>query len=656
MSNIKFIIPILLLLVIVGCCKAPNTTFTEAWDEMKYTPEHTDFMVWSPSAQKVELKIYDKGSESEAIAIYNMKSTSGGRWQLVINDDLLGKFYTFSVMVDGEWREPTPGVMAKAVGVNGERGAIIDLKATDPDGWEQDKSPELGSFADIVIYEMHHRDFSTDEDSGIVNKGKYLALTELGTTTSSGVATGLDHLKELGITHVHILPSYDYASVDETKLDTPQYNWGYDPLNYNVPEGSYSTDPYDPATRITEFKQMVASLHSAGIRVVMDVVYNHTFDIEGGNFDRTAPGYFYRYNEDGTPANGSGCGNETASEREMMRKYMVESLLYWVDEYHIDGFRFDLMGIHDIETMNVIRAALDEVDPSIFIYGEGWAAEAPIYDADKLAMKANTHFMPGIAAFSDEFRDGLRGSWQDDSKGAFVVGEAGFEPDIRFGIAAALPHPQLRDPAMKSPEAWANEPTQMISYVSCHDDHCIADRLIHTAPEEQRVALFKLAETAVFTSQGVPFIFAGDEIMRDKKGVKNSYKSPDEINTIEWSRKELNRSAFDYVKGLIAMRKAHPAFRLGSAELVYNHLKFIAVDEPSVVAFRIEGTPNGDSWKNITVVLNARTTTAEIDVPEATYQIVAQDGEIDHVDGLGSVTTSKLSVAPQSAMIVYERE
>ncbi len=388
----------------------------------------------------------------------------------------------------------------------------------------------------------------------------------------------------------------------------------------------------------------------------MDVVYNHTFDIEGGNFDRTAPGYFYRYREDGTAANGSGCGNETASDRKMMRKYMIESLLHWVKEYHVDGFRFDLMGIHDIETMNAIRAALDEVDPSIFIYGEGWAAEAPLYDVEKLAMKANTYQIPGVAAFSDEFRDGLRGSWQDDSKGAFVVGELGFEADVRFGIAAALPHPQLQDPALKSPKAWASEPTQMISYISCHDDHCIADRLIHTAKECERTALFKLAQTAVFTSQGVPFIFAGDEIMRDKKGVKNSYKSPDTINTIEWSNKAKNHDAFEYVKGLIAMRRAHPAFRMGDAEMVYQHLKFIALDEPQVVAFRIEGQPNGESWRNITVVLNARRSEVEIDLPEAKYMVVAQEGRINHRDGLGIVEGSKLSVAPQSAMIVYEVE
>lgn len=631
-------------------------TFSEPWEEMIYSPTKTDFMVWSPTASQVELEIFDSGSDCKAISTHSMKASDDGRWKLSIDKDLIGKFYTFKVMIDGKWLEPTPGVMAKAVGVNGMRGAIIDFEATNPVGWSADKRPALNSFADIMIYEMHHRDFSTDENSGIKNRGKYIALTEEDTRTAAGSATGIDHLKELGITHVHILPSYDYASVDEKRLDTPQYNWGYDPLNYNVPDGSYSTDPYAPMVRIKEFKEMIVALHKAGIRVVLDVVYNHTFNTEDSNFERTVPQYFFRQKEDGSMANGSGCGNETASERAMMRKYMIESVLYWVNEYHIDGFRFDLMGIHDIETMNAIRVAVNEIDPTIYIYGEGWAAESPAYDADKLAMKANTYLLDGIAAFSDEFRDGLRGSWQDDSKGAFVVGEAGFEPDVRFGIAGALPHPQLKDPKMKSPKAWANEPTQMISYISCHDDHCIADRLIHTAPKNSRVALFKLAQTAVFTSQGVPFIFAGDEIMRDKKGVKNSYKSPDSINTIIWESKEINSDAYNYVRELIAMRKAHPAFRLGSAELVYEHLEFIAIDTPSVVAFRIKGKPNGESWKNITVILNAQTKSVKVDVPKAKYQIVAEGGEINHLKGLGSVTTSKLKVAPQSAMIVYEKE
>ncbi len=647
----------MLATIAVGCNSKNSSKmgFSDAWQEMTYTLERTDFMVWAPTADKVELKLYDEGINSEPTAKYEMSQISGGRWQASIEGDLVGKFYTFSIMADGQWREPTPGVMAKAVGVNGRRAAVLDLDTTDPEGWDEDKSPELESFSNIVIYEMHHRDFSMDSDSGIKNKGKYLALTEQGTRTSKGVVTGIDHLKELGITHVHILPSYDYASVDETKLDSLQYNWGYDPVNYNVPEGSYSTNPYDPAIRIKEFKQMVQALHKAGIRVVLDVVYNHTFDIDGSGFERTAPGYFYRYRADGTPANGSACGNETASDKEMMRKFMVESVLYWVDEYHIDGFRFDLMGIHDIETMNAIRKALDEVDPTIFVYGEGWAADTPQYDYDKLAMKVNTHLMPGVAAFSDEFRDGLRGSWREYTKGAFLVGEEGFEADVRFGIAAALPHPQLADSAMKSPQAWTKQPTQMISYVSCHDDHCIGDRLILTAPKDEHTALHKLAHTAVFTSQGVPFIFTGDEFMRSKKGVKNSYNSPDTINTIDWSQKELNRDAFDYLKALIAMRKAHPALRMESAEDIYKHLKFIATDEPSIVAYRIEGRPNGESWKNITIVLNARRSVATIDVPLADYEIVAQNGKIDHINGLGSVKTSTLSVAPQSAMILYEK-
>ena len=331
-----------------------------------------------------------------------MKEAGNGTWKASVTEDLKGKFYTFQVKINGIWLDETPGVMAKAVGVNGKRGAILNLDTTDPEGWSQDVRPALKGFDDIIIYEMHHRDFSIDSLSGIKNRGKYLALTKTGTTSKEGQKTGIDHLKELGITHVHLLPSYDYASVDETQLDKPQYNWGYDPQNYNTPEGSYSTDPYTPETRIREFKQMVMALHQAGIRVIMDVVYNHTFNTEESNFERTVPGYFYRQNPDGTFANGSACGNETASEREMMRKYMVESVCYWANEYHIDGFRFDLMGIHDITTMEAIRSALDKIDPTIYIYGEGWAASSPAYPTDSLAMKANTYRMPGVAAFSDE--------------------------------------------------------------------------------------------------------------------------------------------------------------------------------------------------------------------------------------------------------------
>lgn len=635
---------------------ADYPSFSTEWVEMEYTPQSTNFMLWAPTADAVKVNIYDNGLDSLPIRSVDMLKKDGGQWIVTVHEDLHGKFYTFNVQIDGRWLGDTPGVMAKAVGVNGKRAAIINFDDTDPDGWADDKRPELKNFNDIILYEMHHRDFSVDSLSGIKNKGKFLALTEEGTKNIYGQTTGLDHLKELGITHVHILPSYDYASVDETKLDTPQYNWGYDPQNYNVPDGSYSTDPYKPEVRIREFKQMVQSLHKAGIRVIMDVVYNHTFNTDNSNFQLTVPGYFYRFNDDGTFANGSGCGNETASDREMVRKYIVESVKYWVNEYHVDGFRFDLMGIHDIETMKAIRTELDKIDPSIFIYGEGWAAGSPKYPFEKLAMKANTWQMPGVAAFSDEFRDSLRGSWSDDTKGAFVTNGKGHEAGVMFGIAAALPHQQLKEVRKDMPQSWTAQPSQMISYISCHDDHCIGDRLKITAPDadvKQRMRLLKLAETAVFTSQGVPFIFTGDEIMRDKKGVKNSYCSPDSINVIDWRLKKEHQDSYEYIRGLIALRKAHPAFRLGSAEKVYEHLEFINPSAKGVVAFRIKGQPEGEAWKDITVILNATKKNAKVEVPEGTYRVVCHDGEINPEKGLSDVKGKTLVVAPQSATIAY---
>ena len=543
------------------------------------------------------------------------------------------------------------------MGVNGKRAAVIDLRSTDPEGWANDVRPLLKDYADIIVYEMHHRDFSLDSVSGIRNKGKFLALTELGTTTSQGEKTGIDHLKELGVTHVHILPSYDYASVDESKPDKAQYNWGYDPQNYNVPDGSYSTDPYKPDVRIKEFKQMVQALHKAGIRVVLDVVYNHTFNTEESNFERTVPGYFYRQTKDGKPANGSGCGNETASDRAMMRKYMVESVLYWINEYHIDGFRFDLMGIHDIETMNEIRAAVDKIDPSIFIYGEGWAASAPQLDQEELAMKANIYKMPRIAAFSDEMRDGLRGGWDDDRKGAFLIGQPGHEMSIKFGLVGAVKHPQvINDSVNYSKEPWALQPTQMISYVSCHDDMCLADRLKATMPDatdEERASLHKLAETFVFTSQGVPFIFAGDEMMRDKKGIHNSYNSPDSINTIDWRNKTIHHDVFDYVRELIALRKNHPAFRMGDADKVRQYMEFLPVEGSNLVAFILKDNANGDSWKNIIVAFNSRKEPAKLSIPTGRYTIVCKDGKIKQ-SGMGQVSGNEIIVPARSAMIIHQ--
>lgn len=625
--------------------------------EMAYTQNATQFSVWAPTAQAACVNLYDSDLGGNLVGRYEMTRMNDGTWQVNLAGNFKGRFYTFQVQVNGKWNDETPGIFAKAVGTNGQRAQVIDMNTTNPAGWESDTRPVLKSFSDIVLYEMHHRDFSMCSQSGIRNNGKFLALTETGTRNASGLSTGIDHLKELGVNHVHILPSYDYGSVDETNLSVPQYNWGYDPVNYNVPEGSYSTNPSDPACRILEFKQMVQSLHKAGIRVVLDVVYNHVYSAAASQFQRTVPDYFFRFNKEGKLSDGSGCGNETASEMPMMRKYMVESVLYWIREYHIDGFRFDLMGVHDIETMNAIRQAVNGVDPSIFIYGEGWAASSPALPEEKLAMKANMAQMPQIAAFGDELRDGLRGPWSSDAEGAFLIGKPGNEMSLKFGIVGAIQHPQVEYSEVNYSKApWALQPTQMISYVSCHDDMCLADRIKATAVNAdtaQRIRLHKLAESVVLTSQGVPFIWCGDEMMRDKKGVHNSYNSPDSINTIPWGNKTQYKEVFDYMKNLIEMRKAHPAFRMGDADMVRRHLEFLPVKQQNVVAYQLKDHAAGDAWETIVVVYNSNAKNIKIDVPMGQYTVVCRDGAVD-VNGLAQFKGAKLMVPAQSALIMYK--
>lgn len=652
--------------VMAGCMEKERVIY-ESFDaypvrkgslsEMEYTPSVTSFHLWSPNADEVRLMLYEEAEGGHAFQTHHMKLGDDGTWHVDVNEDLKGKFYAFNVKMQDEWLGDTPGLFAKAVGINGHRGAIIDMVQTNPTGWENDRKPALRSVADVVVYEMHHRDFSIDASSGIEHKGQFLALTEQGTQSPEGLTTGIDHLKELGVTHVHLLPSYDYASIDEHTFKDSHYNWGYDPQNYNVPDGSYATDPTQPLTRIMEFKQMVQALHQAGIRVVLDVVYNHTYNAATSAFEKTVPGYFYRMKPDGTFANGSGCGNETASNRPMMRKFMVESVLYWMREYHLDGFRFDLMGIHDIATMNEIRQEAQKLDPQVLIYGEGWAAETPQYAADSLAMKANIARMPGIAAFCDEMRDGLRGPWDDDKKGAFLAGFPGHEESIKFGIVGAISHPQVKmDEVNYSNKAWAQEPVQMMSYVSCHDDMCLVDRLRTSVTDLKGNDLEKLdmlAQTAVLTSQGIPFIFAGEEVMRDKKFVHNSFQSPDSVNAINWHNKAKYQWVFNYYKGLIAMRKHHPAFRLGSAELVRQHLEFLPVEGSGVVAFRLKDHAGGDAWDNIIVVLNARRETAKIEVPEGKYVAVVKDGWVNE-NGIGTIYGPILNIAPETALIVYQ--
>ena len=624
---------------------AAQTVKAQTFNEVSYSPKATTFsLVTSPEVKKVNVLISD-ADNNEAQLVKSMKRVGAGKWQLTVKNDLKGKYYLFGVYNNAQ-PDLTPGVFAKAVGVNGQRGAIIDLKDTDPEGWSEDKRPELRNPVDLVIYEMHHRDFSIDYSSGIKNKGKFLALTE---------PKAIDHLKRLGVNAIHILPSFDYASTDESRPDKPQYNWGYDPLNYNVPEGSYSTNAADPKARIKEFKQMVQALHKAGIRVILDVVYNHTFSIDGSNFQKTYPGYYFRHRPDGTYSDGTACGNETASEKPLMREFMVESVKYWVNEYHIDGFRFDLMGVHDIETMNLIRAELDKIDPSIYVYGEGWSAGSCAYPQEKLAMKANVRQLNGIGAFSDELRDALRGPFSDDRKGGFLIGMPNCEESIKFGIAGAIDHPQVDMTKVNySKAAWTNEPSQMIAYVSCHDDLCLTDRLRATVPnisDDELIRLDLLAQTAVLTSQGVPFLLSGEEMLRDKKGEHNSYRSPDSINRFDWNNLKRYPQVFDYYSKLIALRKAHPAFRMGKAEEVRKNLVFLDAPE-GVVAFQLKNNAGGDSWKDIIVVLNANKTERAIDVPEGLYTKVLANGKVDE-NGLGILNGSSVTVAPQSALIMH---
>ena len=661
---------ILFILVIsalfCGCNKTPQYKSFDEYPvyegsdlELIYSPQSCKFRVWAPTASAVKVLLYDNGYEGGAYLTLDMERAEQGTWTLKIDKALKGKFYTFQVRIGEKWMEETPGAWVKATGVNGKRAAIIDLAETNPSGWENDVSPPLKNFTDIMLYEVHVRDFSVSPNSGMKNKGKFLAFTEHGTKNSAGETTGIDHLQELGITHVHLLPSFDFASVDETRLYEKKYNWGYDPLNYNVPEGSYSTNPYDPVVRIREFKQMVQSLHKSGIRLIMDVVYNHTSVGKGSHLDLLAPGYFYRQNADSTWSNASGCGNETASERGMMRKLMVESVVYWATEYHVDGFRFDLMGIHDIETMNEIRSALDKIDPTIFIYGEGWtAAASPLAEA-KRAVKKNAKQLNNIAVFSDDIRDAIKGSWMHAEIPGFVSGTDSLEESIRFGVVGATQHPQVDyTKLIYSKMPYVNNPTQIINYVSCHDDMCLVDKLKESKPvdatDDELVRFNKLAQTIVYTSQGIPFIYAGEELYRTKKGIHNTYQSPDSVNQIDWNLNTTHKDILDYYKGLIALRKGHTAFRIPTQEMEQSHLKFLNLLVPNVVGYVLKDHVNDEMWKDILVIYNGNRKAVKVNIPVGEWNVICHDGQIN-LSGISQVNDTTFEVAPSSASIMYTK-
>ncbi len=620
--------------------------------------EQVIFKLWSPEAEEVKLNIYRTGHEDDLISTKKLSRKRSGVWVSEVDkSEVFEKYYTYQIKWKDKWLEEKPDPYAVAVGANGLRSMVIDLYQTDPAGWSEDERPPLSNFNEIIIYEMHIRDLTIHESSGVRLKGKYLGLTESGTKSNEGLSTALDHIKDLGVTHVHLLPTFDHRSIDETRLDEPQYNWGYDPLNYNVPEGSFSTNPYDGDVRIKEFKQMVQSFHEAGIRVILDVVYNHTGQTEDSNFNQLVPDYYYRKNALGEFSDASACGNETASEREMMRKYILNSVKHWIEEYHLDGFRFDLMGIHDIETMNAVSDLAHSIDPSIFIYGEGWkAGNSPLADST-LALKVNTSKLKAVAAFTDDLRDGLKGSVFREEERGFVSGEKGLKESIKFGIVASTEHPHVNYKSVNYSSApWSPTPAQTISYVSCHDNHTLFDKLSISVPEANEATISKmhrLAETIILTSQGVAFLHAGMEMLRTKNGVENSFESPDEINQIDWSRKAEYQKEHDYYKALIQLRKDHPAFRMTSTPDIQKHLVFLDTPTDNSITYILKDHANGDEWKNILVMLNGGERSKTLSLPKGNWTLVSDMNTIDE-NGLGKTRKNSISLPAHTAFILKQ--
>jgi pullulanase len=610
------------------------------------------YRVWSPTAEGARLNFYNKSLGGSKVSDVALTKSNLGTWMAIMDKSKEGLYYTVQVKIDGKWLDEVPGPYARAVGTNGQRGQIVDPSKCNPAGWRDDKGVGKKNKTDALIYEVHIRDFSIHPKSGMKNKGKYLAFTEAQTTTAGGTPTGLNHLKDLGVTHVHLLPTFDYLSVDESKLDTPQFNWGYDPQNYNVPEGSYSTNPADARVRIEEFKSMVMALHKAGIGVIMDVVYNHTGRVDGLSFEETVPGYYYRHMENGDLSNASGCGNEIASERSMVRKFIVNSLKYWMSEYHIDGFRFDLMGIHDQETMNLISTELSRLNPDVLLYGEGWTAGDSPLPENQRALKKYTHKMPGIAAFSDDIRDGVKGHWYDHKSKGFVSGNLNLRESVKFGIVGATSHSEIDyNHINNSDTAWAVEPGQCVCYVSCHDNHTLYDKLKIANPkasEEDIEKMHILSNAIVLTSQGIPFLHAGVDFMRTKDGVENSYQSPDSINQIVWSRKEKYAHVYQSYKDLVELRKEHPAFRLGTTESIQKNLHFLETDS-SLIAYTIQA-PEADSWDEILMIFNGSSQKSPFKLPEGLWQA----DFLNAAKNEGKIISGSIDIDPYSFSVLYK--
>ena len=619
---------------------------------LTYSPKAATFKIWAPTANAAKLNLYKSDLGGTAIRSINMNKGENGIWQITVAENLKNSYYTFQVNIGNTWSEEVVDPYAKACGTNGLRAQVIDLKETNPVGWAQDKSPNFSvsnKQTDAVIYELHVRDASIHASSGIKNKGKFLGLAEVGTKNSAGQSTGLSHIKELGVTHVHLLPFYDYNSVDETKAAV-QYNWGYDPVNYNIPEGSYSTNPADGKVRIKELKELIKTMHSNGLRIIMDVVYNHTALTKNANFNILVPDYYYRKRADGSFSDASSCGNETASDHAMFQKFMIESVVYWVNEYHIDGFRFDLMGIHDIETMNLISDTLHKIKPSIVLYGEGWTSSSSPLPEEKRALKKNAAQLNGIAVFSDDMRDGIKGSVFNIDDRGFATGNIGNSESVKFGIVAAGKHPQINYSKVNySKEPYTAGPAGLINYADCHDNNILWDKIALSFKEAsvaERTKMHELAYAIVLTAQGASFLHAGTEFLRTKNGVENSFDKGDIVNGIDWDLKTKNNTSYQFIKNLVQIRRAHPAFRMQTAAQIATHINFENSQPAGIIAYTINGAAVGDTWKKIWVAYNGSLSPQTLTLPRGTWKV-----------GLSSNGSSKLddnfTLAGSSAVILY---
>ena len=626
-----------------------EAAFTYSGDDLGavWSNDATTFRLWAPLADAVSVNLYKSGNiaAQDLMKQIPMKQDISGTWVTTCKGDLNGVYYTYSVRRGDDVTEACDPY-ARTTGVNGNRAMVIDLAATNPAGWELDRDPNAGiSVTDAVIYELHVRDLSIDDSSGIQNKGKYLGVIENGTKTKTGISTGLDHMKELGITHLHLLPVYDFGSVDESRLDRPQFNWGYDPVNFNVPEGSYSSDPFHGEVRVREMKQMIKGLHDHGISVVMDVVYNHVYDAKTFCFNKIVPDYFSR-SKNGIYSNGSGCGNDTASERSMVRKYIIDSVCYWADEYHFDGFRFDLVGLIDVDTINEIVTKVHKHHPNVIFYGEGWTLNTETTKPCLLATQDHAHLTPGFAYFNDTIRDSLRGSV--------------FLSDARGFVTGAADQKEALECCYRGLPGWCEDPTQSVNYVSCHDNNTLMDRISLAAPEHsftERVQMNNLAAAFSLTAQGIPFMQAGEEMLRskpDSKGgyVENSYASTDKVNSIKWDLldKAIYRSTFEYYKGLIAFRKAHPVLRMSAVYDVLSHLVPVSCDDPNALVFQLTGNIPGEHADELYMIFNASENPLTVKIPKGQWRICV-NGSKAGTESLGTVE-SAVTVSPISAMFL----